>query len=956
VQQEIPFVALEAEVQAGEDAFRAGRYRDALQLYSQLLARRLRSGNGGTSHLGAADLVIVERVAELATLFGHFAAADDLLQGVVELARGASNDLAADYTLLKRTEISLAKGVISDAMSQLQELRPRIGDIAAIDISPSGLLRWERSIAWNRFAPGERITLLTRAYHAMAQILVSLGQYRQGIMVLDRGLTHSEGNNAPDLARRAHRTMRLLRARALLENGDLEEADAALQRMAASQDDVLAPGYRTQRLELASKLAMMTGQLGSAVQQLESVIKLCRAGDFVRAGATARVNLAHILILLNRVADALRLVDDARHWAMQLGDESLASRCVSIAFLAVARRRSPAAAVSVALSVTAMMRGRRSTSSDHTGSEIPKLPPLPQSDAFLDLFEDRALEFQWALGAGDLSGARARLAALHDAFGNSESRLIRARLLALSGLFAQLADDPATADTLFSKAEIALTEMALLPELWQVLYLHSRCADRLAHNGDARRLVAAAEALQSELTSSLPSRDRAVYLLNKATAQEDFIKAQIDELIVLQARVASASLLSRPFLTIRLMRRLEALLDYLDEYKATMADRQLTGTAHEPMSSVTRRDSLRRLLRRLTETGRDRALLSFVVLPDRVLTVWCTFMKLGFAVAPLTRLELRERVRAWHELVQYSSDSVEDGHTQLGEITEALHLRTVLSALPSRVNALTIVPDDVLHGMPFAALRHDANYLIERFALSIGFSMRALNGGRAKGGSGGLVVAVSRGSEQLPPIPQAKVEAQEIAAWMRDRGVDVTFLLDEEASRQAVLGALSRASVAHLACHGIFEPDRPDASGILLVPAPGSGERLTLRELSAAQLGNCEHITLSSCWSADNFILPSHWIISLPETLWRRGVKSVLGSLWQVDDMVARAFMARFYGALERLPRDAALREAQLACLTNKLNCIADDNPEPIDTRSPLYWSGFNLYGTPDRLHLSRQT
>jgi hypothetical protein len=119
-----------------------------------------------------------------------------------------------------------------------------------------------------------------------------------------------------------------------------------------------------------------------------------------------------------------------------------------------------------------------------------------------------------------------------------------------------------------------------LPELC-VLYL--RDADRLARNGDARRLVAASEALHSKLTLSLPSRDRAVYLLNKATAQEDFIKAQIDELISLRARVTSASVLLRPFLTIRLMRRLEALLDYLDAYKTTMADRQITETAREPM-------------------------------------------------------------------------------------------------------------------------------------------------------------------------------------------------------------------------------------------------------------------------------------------------------------------------------------------------------------------------------------
>ena len=95
-------------------------------------------------------------------------------------------------------------------------------------------------------------------------------------------------------------------------------------------------------------------------------------------------------------------------------------------------------------------------------------------------------------------------------------------------------------------------------------------------------------------------------------------------------------------------------------------------------------------------------------------------------------------------------------------------------------------------------------------------------------------------------------------------------------------------------------------------------------------------------------ILPGRWIISLPETLWRSGAESTLASLWPVDDAVALSFMVRFYDALSRLPRDAALREVQLACLGGTLEC----GPRSIDTRPPFHWAGFNLSGDSGRLRL----
>ncbi len=151
---------------------------------------------------------------------------------------------------------------------------------------------------------------------------------------------------------------------------------------------------------------------------------------------------------------------------------------------------------------------------------------------------------------------------------------------------------------------------------------------------------------------------------------------------------------------------------------------------------------------------------------------------------------------------------------------------------------------------------------------------------------------------------------------------------------------LQSCDFAHIACHGLFRPDVPDASGLVLIPTAGSPEVLSIRELSGLDLTNIRHVTLSSCWSADYFALPGRWVISLPETLWRSGAKSVLGSLWPVDDRLAVAFMDRYYRYTERFPQAEALRLTQLDCLRGRL--VETGHP-----RSALLstWAGFCLYG-----------
>jgi CHAT domain-containing protein len=297
-----------------------------------------------------------------------------------------------------------------------------------------------------------------------------------------------------------------------------------------------------------------------------------------------------------------------------------------------------------------------------------------------------------------------------------------------------------------------------------------------------------------------------------------------------------------------------------------------------------------------------------------------------------------------------------DGATKiLRKMSETLGLGHLLSTLPRRVRALTIVPDDSLHGFPFSALIHCGKFLVEHYALSLAFESGVMRPpARRPDGGRGLLVGVSRGGvtedgKQFPPLPGVSEEVESLEGWLSSQSRLPTVLLkDGEATRATVLEQLPGATFVHMACHGIFEPDRPDASGLVLVPVAGRAEVLSLRELSALDLTGLRHVGLSFCWSADNFVLPGRWIISLPETIWRAGSQSVLGHFWRVNDSLAVAFTRRFYENALTNDLDQAVRLTQLECLAERL--LPDEYG--IDTKSPVHWAGYHLYGDPGRLRL----
>jgi CHAT domain-containing protein len=289
----------------------------------------------------------------------------------------------------------------------------------------------------------------------------------------------------------------------------------------------------------------------------------------------------------------------------------------------------------------------------------------------------------------------------------------------------------------------------------------------------------------------------------------------------------------------------------------------------------------------------------------------------------------------------------------LDRLVRALGLHGVLGGLSRRVCALTVVPDDALHGFPFAAVRRSDRYLVQDYALTLAFSpLAGRRGGAAPVVGSALLAGVADAPAGVDRLEQVPRELDAVGAWAAGHGVRIERM-DEQAGRparrEALLGSIPTAALVHVACHGIFEPNRPDRSGLVLFPEPGVTETLTLRDLSTRQLGAVSHVTLSSCWSADSYVLPGRWIISLPETLCRAGAGSVLGSLWPVAENFARAFQPAFYRALDTLPRDRAVQRAQVAAIEATL--IEGE----AWTADPVFWSGLTLYGDPSRLPFPRR-
>jgi CHAT domain-containing protein len=162
------------------------------------------------------------------------------------------------------------------------------------------------------------------------------------------------------------------------------------------------------------------------------------------------------------------------------------------------------------------------------------------------------------------------------------------------------------------------------------------------------------------------------------------------------------------------------------------------------------------------------------------------------------------------------------------------------------------------------------------------------------------------------------------------------LLLDEEATRVAVLARSEGAPWLHLATHGALHPR--DALFSFLELADG---RLTTADLLRLRLA-CRLVTLSACESGRGHLGGGDDLAGLRWALLCAGADALIVSLWRVEDRATARLMDRLYAGLAVRPavrKDVALQHAQRAVL----NHAGDATTPPAS--HPYFWAAFHLVG-----------
>jgi CHAT domain-containing protein len=266
-----------------------------------------------------------------------------------------------------------------------------------------------------------------------------------------------------------------------------------------------------------------------------------------------------------------------------------------------------------------------------------------------------------------------------------------------------------------------------------------------------------------------------------------------------------------------------------------------------------------------------------------------------------------------------------------------------------RARQVVIVPDGVLHTLPFQALRsiiseeQEGPYLIERCAVSYAPSATALRAmvrlsqerrQHYRVGLGGLLaIGIRDFGGRAPTLPQAEREARVVAGMF---GTDGQELLARQATKAAVRAVWEGRRYLHFATHGQFNEGAPLYSALVLSRRDGRDEGLLFGQDLLDENLTAELAVLSACETGLGKNTNGEGLQGLVWSWFVAGVPASVASQWSVADDSTRRFMEVFYQALKAgSPKAEALRQAQLALLK--------DRP----TRHPFYWAPFVLNGDP---------
>jgi len=312
---------------------------------------------------------------------------------------------------------------------------------------------------------------------------------------------------------------------------------------------------------------------------------------------------------------------------------------------------------------------------------------------------------------------------------------------------------------------------------------------------------------------------------------------------------------------------------------------------------------------------------------------------------------LEKQIIAFREMLSKPSSALTRARDLQAIDTAARALyTTLLMPVEDRLRnkrKVTIVPDGALAYLPFEAIGN-ATPLMATHRVSYAPSASIVAGLAGKKAQGNRTLMAfadpSRGRSDstamkehlergyaFTALPNARAEATAIGRLFPASKI---FFGADASEGKLKEGASKEIWYLHFAAHGYFDGEKPERSGIVLAQESRNEDGfLQAREIAQLSL-DADLVTLSACQSGFGKVLDGEGVQGLSRAFFLAGARSVVVSLWNVNDAATSELMRRFYAGLKAgLPKDEALRAAKLAVMK-----------EP-RWRHPYYWAPFVLQG-----------
>lgn len=287
-----------------------------------------------------------------------------------------------------------------------------------------------------------------------------------------------------------------------------------------------------------------------------------------------------------------------------------------------------------------------------------------------------------------------------------------------------------------------------------------------------------------------------------------------------------------------------------------------------------------------------------------------------------------------------------DAYAQFVNVSYDLYqilLQLELDGLDQISDKLIIIPDGILNYISFDALlrskptnlennRYDIlNYTLKDYSLSYHYSSLLFlqKKDKVSGEMTAYAPLFSKSNSNHTILDSLVYNREEVL--LINKVYNGEIYLDSTATKSQFIETVGDFSIAHLATHASCNDSLPMESKIYFFDAP----------ISTHEIYNLPHkldlVVLSACETGKGVLKAGEGIMSLSRAFIASGCKSVITSLWNVNDKTTKNLMESFYKNLSNNKSvQTSLHQSKLEYLSS-INSIMDAHP--------YYWSGFVLVG-----------